>query len=306
MSPRRAACARLGGAIACIFLCGLITEDIATSKSTHLTRMSRGSVYLALFLLLALAAAAVAAYAWWRGRASGGSGSGSGSSRSERFTDADAAPVAADSGSGSGSGKTDQYKARLSVQKAFAALVRRKPTPEEIDRYSTFKTDAAIRSAVAADFRESPDVSEAAEADASEADAAAEAPAKKSVSAAALDNAAGKSASDATKNESFGGFDQARPFRQDTGAAAAADADDDDDDDDDVPKADPRAKADPTPYSPNRVMKATEATPDLGWSDKAPAAGGRRRVCMDRSDVLKRLEALTDEIEQFRQMVVMM
>lgn len=62
----------------------------------------------------------------------------------------------------------------------------------------------------------------------------------------------------------------------------------------------------PMPYAPSTLLcpDSCVAKPDLGWhvaADGRKRGGGRdRKVCMDRTDVLKRLQVIAEEIEQFR------
>ena len=279
--------------------CRVITETVPVD-------MSRGAVYLAVFVALVVAAAAWAAFAWsgapWRkGGGAAAAAAADGGAKKERFTASEPSSAAA------AAAPAESYRARLTVQRTFDEVVHRKPTPEEIDTYSKLQSDAAIREAITRDHAPASAASAASAAsDASDAFDASEAPEPHSAGAGkrkASERAA------AAMSETFGGSDS---------------DDDDDDDDDDEEEEEGRgsgsksnkkacakaASEAPKPYSPQAIMKDMAAAPDLGWGGKkgkdSCKGTGCRRVCMERSDVLKRLEAIASEIDQFRQAVMMM
>ena len=277
--------------------------------------MSRGTVYLvcSVFMALVAAAAALAAVVWWRRREGKGedgkgtgTGKGTGKGKSKERFDEPEAPAAGAPQPAAPAAPAD-YRARLTVQKAFGDVAHRKPTPEEIDRYSAFRTDAAIREAVARDHPGTPPAS----------------PSPSPSPKPSPKPATSPKPSDANPAEpmSTEGFSH-----KGIGKEAAADSDDEDTDDEDDEdgsgsggrdgKGDGKGTASrcaqgvPEAYAPLAVMKDTAAPPDLGWGGKNGTGKckgtGCRRVCMERADVLKRLEAIATEIDQFRQAVMMM
>lgn len=262
--------------------------------------MSRGSVYAVIFGLLAIAVAIVATV--FVHRQLHGSSNDSGDSKKatvkteERFTDS-VQPAAAASSTNSGGGggsndsddvavsrSSDTYHARMSVMQTFTDVVGRKASKDEIERYSSLGSDAAIRSAIERDmvpagpyderFSEVPSTGEGS------------------------GNGKGKSNNDGKR----------KTFKKDR------DSDSDSDSDEESDKVDrPRRSSshdpshEPEPYSRLNVTKDTAAEPDLGWTRKGRGStSDRTQICMNRRDVLKRLQTIADEVERFRQTVMMM
>ena len=166
----------------------------------------------------------------------------------------------------------DEYDRRLFVLQAFESSVKRKPTEEELDKYSRLKSNASIKSAIAK-----------------------------------LDDG-GKKAAPVAVVETY-----------DDNGDCSSSSDEDDDDVDDKWMGRRKAAAaasrtcdgskevgEPKPYSPDRVHRATEASSDNAWGKIGATSSDNKRVCMDRSDLMHRLEGIAREVEQFRQFVAMM
>lgn len=243
--------------------------------------MSRGTIYLLAFGILILVAASVVTLVVMQRK-----GKGKGNSSPERFTAETDNDKSKDGDTVVYTSKTSSssYRARMSVMQTFTEVVGRKASKDEIEKYSSLGSDTAIREAIERDHVPSGVVSER----------FSEVPSKGS-------DGDGKS-----QNESD-------------------DDDDSTDDDDDKVRNDRKDEVDddltkskssshkwrvkhagvvePEPYSHHSTHKDTAAAPDLGFAGKG---SDRKHVCLDRRDVLKRLQAIADDVERFRQTVMMM
>jgi hypothetical protein len=238
--------------------------------------------------VLALAAG-IACYAAWKqmGRAPG----------AERFDVPDDREH--DAKPGGAAAARSSYDNRLFVLQTFQSALGRKPSDAELARMSRMASKAAIRAAIA-ELKDGGEPKDA--------------PAAAACVEEGTDDVV---------------HDDKKKARGKGARRGHGDGDSDSEDDDDCSAADeprrrnvskkhPAAKKaeetcdQPVPYSPDRVHKASEASPDEIWRQHRGSGGGgggggdARRVCMDRGDLVGRLEAIAQEIEQFRQFVAML
>ena len=199
----------------------------------------------------------------------------------ERFDDGG---NGAGGGAGGGAG-ADADDSRMYVNQTFEAVLHRKPTDAELAKYSAMGPgNAKIMSAIVRDFPSS-------------------APGAASAGGAAVGATDDVCGADDDDEESCPD--------DDTGGKN----DDSDSDDEHEHKHMPHPSRlpppePPKPYSPVHVHRATEAPPDLDWAGRSDrpegAAKRQRRVCFERSDLLRRIQAIADDVEQFKQYVSML
>lgn len=142
-------------------------------------------------------------------------------------------PLSKPPGEGS-SGASSTYDSRLYVLQTFDSVLRRKPTDAELDKYSRLGTNAAIMSAIVRDY-------------------------------GSLGGDTGGTGG-AKKN--------AKNADDEDDCSSSSSSSDEDDDEDHSNRRGRRRRgadtdADVLPYSPDRVHRAIEASPDLGWKDES-------------------------------------
>ena len=189
-----------------------------------------------------------------------------------------------DGGNGAGAGGgagADAYDSRMYVNQTFEAVLHRKPTDAELAKYSAMGPgNAKIMSAIVRDF-----------------------PSSAPGAAAACGGAA---------DDVCGADEDVESCPDDDKDCKDDDCDSDSDSDDEHVPHHPRLPPPepPKPYSPVHVHRATEAPPDLDWAGRSDrpegAAKRQRRVCFERSDLLRRIQAIADDVEQFKQYVSML
>jgi hypothetical protein len=212
------------------------------------------------------------------------------------------------------------YDARLYVLQTFDSVLHRKPTEEELSKYSSLAPQSAIMAAIVADYGK----------DAS--------------------TCAGKSGTGVSgKSKSRG--QHKRHGRHGDGSDGSDSSDSSDssgsESDDSESSHGPKNKRGaPVPYTPEVMHRATEASPDLGWPAPTPEKdkerGGSRdhrpvpavtsaapatsvapvsskhgrqdkdagndpaRVCLDRADLQLRIQGISDQVDQFKQFLRML
>ncbi len=234
-------------------------------------------------MALLVIATALAASAAWRSLSSD-------AGKSERFSDGhgqDAPPAGDDRRK-----KDASYANRLHVIQSFDAVLSRKPTSSELDKYSRLPSEQAIKDAIVRDLGDR-----------------------------------------CESHEDSGSVDA-------EASSYSSSSDDDDDDDEGSSCGGPRRRHDKAcevvPYSPDRVHRADAAPADLasvcmrpcgtdagteadggkgggkgGRGEKGGGGGGgggsaRQEVCIDRDELVKRIDAVAVELEQFRNFVAML
>lgn len=161
-----------------------------------------------------------------------------------------------------------EYDARVYVMRMFDTVLKRKPSDADIAKYSKLRDESAILGAIVSDYKT--DKAAAAPANAAEGYRSDDDDDDDS------DSEDGPSPSDPSGHEYFYEVSSDAPKSQDVIAPAAA--------------------ASSAPSSPAAAPAATGA--------QAKGSGGR--VCLDKSDVLGRLAAITREVSQFSDLVRMM
>jgi hypothetical protein len=162
-----------------------------------------------------------------------------------------------------------EYDARVYVMRMFDTVLKRKPSDADIAKYSKLRDESAILGAIVSDYKT--DKAAAAPANAAEGYRSDDDDDDDDDS----DSEDGPSPSDPSGHEYFYDVSSDAPKSQDVIAPAAASS---------------------APSSPAAAPAATGAQ----------AKGGGGRVCLDKSDVLGRLAAITREVSQFSDLVRMM
>lgn len=242
---------------------------------------------LIVVVVLALAAA-IACYAAWRQLRKPGA--------NERFDvrrKVEGEEDAGVEGYGEGGGETlSSYDRRMIALDAFRSVVGRRPTEDEIDglvRHN--RTEAEIRSAVAAIVKRREDDSDKSSDD---------------------DDCSDASSDDGDEEERrrrHGKNNNKKGACRQPAPSDGKNKHDKHTHDEDSKK---KCGSAPEPYAPDHVHKNCEASPTgAGWLGSGGgggdgAVGDARRICLDRADIMRRLEAIGREVDQFRQFVSML
>lgn len=219
----------------------------------------------------------------------------------ERFTEAEqrkhADPPAVDSDDVTVSRSSETYQARMRVMQTFTEVVGRKASKDEIEHYSSLGSDAAIRSAIERDLVPAGHYEERfSELPTTTSDKDKE---KK-------DKETDKEKKDKEKKDKD---DHEHTHKHDRIPKVVTDDTDSDTESESGDHSPNRTGGhhEPVPYSRLNVTKDTAAEPDLGWARKGRGSTrDRAQICMNRRDVLKRLQTIADDVERFRQTVMML